>query len=225
MKKIFLLSFMVFVSAVCYAQEGSAADQTKQVGNQIMRNVYNQILAQKDDYQELSLFDEKALSQNKYGFYQIEYRYDYPPDPTQKRKKKPFEFALTVQEEKDPSFMNKRGYFDFPFPALGLKLAGYQRKRLKRAEFNLLPLIKQNIYLLNDHQQEHLPLKLYIKPLRDTFETRENIEFEVILKNVSKGHKIVKLLDDTTLLFKVDNRFWVQGRCKRESRPMNERPG
>ena len=223
MKKILLLIFILCLSSFCYAEDYVADKETKEICNQVMQNIYNEILAQGDNHEELSLFDEKALSLNQYGIYQIEYRYDYPPDPLkEKSRKKPFVFGLTINQQDDSAFQDHWGFFDFPLPALKLKFAGYQKKRLKRAEFNLLPFIEKNIYRLYNHQQKYLPLKVSVVPVKDTFEVRESVEFEVILENVSKGHMIVKLLDDTTLSFLVDNKFWG-ARSVRKKEPSNER--
>ena len=72
----------------------------------------------------------------------------------------------------------------------------------------MLPLIDEFGAVLARHQQEYMPLKLYLRTLKDTYHVREDIEFEVELKNVAKNNMIVKSLGVNSLFFLFNNQFW-----------------
>lgn len=213
-KSIRLLGFLCLLlftsTSFIHAEEIQIDDATKEICNQVMLNIYYDILAAKDKHKELVNFGENAFYANKYGIYTIVYQYDgdTPDNPELKRRETPYSFALTIDKMTDITFKQKDGAFNYGFPLLSIKFSGYQKKHAIRSQFNILPLVDKHGTLISDHQQEYLPLRLFIRPLKETYRVREDIEFEVVLKNVSKRNMIVKSLGHDTLYFLFNNEAW-----------------
>lgn len=207
MKKIvmFFLAFCIICST-CHSKEPILDEETVELCNQMILNIYYKILEVRDRYKELSDFDETAFFQNKRGIYVI--MYESKSVDKRRRGKEPYAFGVTIDTMDDETFKNKQGAFNFGFPPLGLKISGYQIKHLLRSQYNILPLVEEQGALLADHQQKYLPLRISIRPLKEQFYVKEDIEFEVILTNVSKRHMTVQPLNDKTLFFLFENEFW-----------------
>ena len=207
---IALLFTCSFYPSMSFAEEEGIDKATKEICNQTMLNIYYDILAVKDKYKELLNFGETAFFENKYGIYTIVYQYEGTTDdkPELKRKATPYAFAITIDRLNDITFKQKEGAFNFGFPVLGIKISGYQQKHVIRKQFNVLPLIDKYGAALSDHQQKYMPLRLYLKPLRESYHVRDDIEFEVVLKNVSKRNMIVKSLGYNSLYFLFNNEVW-----------------
>jgi len=204
--KILLLSaFLCLRPAAAAAQSPVLDDATIKICNDIIMNIYYRILEEKPKYEELSDFDEKALYQNPLGIYAIVYHSSREVDS---RQRSPYALGITIDRIGDETFKSTPGSFNFGFPVLGLKITGYQQKHLLRTQYNMLPLIDEFGAVLARHQQEYMPLKLYLRTLKDTYHVREDIEFEVELKNVAKNNMIVKSLGVNSLFFLFNNQFW-----------------
>ena len=208
----FGLLFLFFFAATSFihAEEIQIDEETKQICNQAMLNIYDDILAVKEKHKELVNFGENSFYENKYGIYTIVYQYDgdTADNPDLKRKETPYAFALTVDKMADITFKQKEGAFNYGFPLLGIKFSGYQKKHVIRSQFDILPLVDKHGTLLSDHQQKYLPLRLYLRPLKENYRVRDDIEFEVVLKNVSKRNMIVKSLGYDSLYFLFNNEVW-----------------
>jgi hypothetical protein len=61
---------------------------------------------------------------------------------------------------------------------------------------------------LAEEQQNFMPLRVFIRPVKGSFQVRENVEFDVVLKNVSKRHMVVKSLGQETLYFLINKQGW-----------------
>ena len=195
----------------CLGQESPRLDeQTVQVCNEYILNIYQEILQQKDlgRYKELALFGEDSFFKNKYGIYAVVYQFG-KDDPNQKDKRKtPYKIAVTVVPEADPLFNDREGFFESPLGQLGLKVVGYQKKHLLRSQYDFMPLLQKHSEGLLVYQQRFLPLRLKIISVKEDFQPKESILFDVILSNVSKYHMLVDSLGQGSLYFTVNGREW-----------------
>lgn len=183
-------------------------EETKKMCNTALINIHRDILKVKSKHKELAEYDKNVLSKNKYGFYTIEYQFGVE-DPQEKDKRKtPYAFGLTINGIKDVAFPQQEGSFNLGFSALGLKIEGYQRKHLLRTQYNIFPLIQKYGVKIAWHEQKYLPLRLYLETVKDTYRVREDIEFEVILENITPRHMLVKDLEEKTLYFLFNNAEW-----------------
>jgi hypothetical protein len=120
----------------------------------------------------------------------------------------PFAFGLTVDLLEGDVFPKEPGSFAVPFPLIGVKFSGYQNPYLRSTQFNLTPLIEKYGLELAIFQQQKMPLRLYLRPIKEVYKVNEPIEFEVILKNVGKTHFYVRDLDERNLYFVYGNKTW-----------------
>lgn len=210
MKKVIVMVLFLFgLFRTAYAEENYAMKldpETKAICNKVMVNIYKDILKVKSQYPQLENFDEKVLYENKYGLYTILYKYETPEGEDQK--KVSYEFGLTIDGINDVSFPDRRNTFNLVFPLLGLKFSGYKTKITSRTQYDIAPSINRNGTILSEYQQKFMPLRLTIRALKDTYKIREDIEFEVILTNVSKRHMYVKSLGMATLYFLFEDMVW-----------------
>ncbi|MCK5581931.1 MAG: hypothetical protein KAJ18_11740 [Candidatus Omnitrophica bacterium] len=206
MKKIIVLILFLFMASASYAEEGTVDDATREFCNNIMVNFYHDIVAEKDKYKELEGFGEDVFYENEKGFFTIIYQ--YVDESLPERLQVPYTFGITIEGIKDSTFQLRRGSFGYEFPVLGIKLSGYKNERLRKAQFNATPLINKYSKLLADHQQNYLPLRLSLAALKDSYEVRENIVFEVTLTNVSQHNMLVDDLTGDMLEFLIGNKTW-----------------
>jgi len=206
MRPTILFFLILFICPPLFAQGLGLDERTKEVCNQVMEGIYQDIFDAKKKYPELEQFDENVLSENQYGIYQI--IYEYKKSPEQERRN-PFAFGLTIAGI-DDTFFQERGrlVFHLAFPVLGLKFVGYQMKGSARYRYDLGEVINQRGVLLADHQQEYMPLKLILRTNNDSYPTNEKIPFVVELKNVSNRHMRVKSLSDKTLFCLFNKKEW-----------------
>ena len=185
----------------------AAVDETlKAVCNDVMLNIYADILDSKAKYLELSQFDENVFYENKDGIYAIVYKYQ-PSE--EKDKRKTYEFGITLVGMDNPIFQEQGPKaFNLQFPVLGLKFAGYFKENLLGKKYNIIDAINNRGTVLAEREQQLLPLKLILRPKKTNFAVRERISFEVELKNVSKKNIWVKELNDTTLFCFFNDKFW-----------------
>ena len=181
--------------------------QTHEICNQVIKNIYFDILKAKDSYGSLKNFDEKVMYQSQRGIFAILYQYDGEPQVGEVAHK-PYRLGLTFETLGEHVFPTGDDTFLEEYPVLGVRLNGYQNHHLLKTEFDVLPLVKKYGRALADYQQEKIPLRLFLRPVKDTYFVREDIEFEVILKNVSKRNMIVKDLGANTLFFLFNDKFW-----------------
>ena len=207
------LSVVLGFSRVSFAKANKIDPQTKELCNQVMINIYKEIASLKDKYRELSQFDKTVLYKNKLGVYAIVYKYkekmEYPDGTVEY--KIPYSFAVTIDRLKDKTFPERDGSFAYSFPALSLKFNGYQNKRLLRTQFNVLNVLGEQGKVLNDYQQQFLPVRLFIRPSKEVYKVDEPIDFEVFLTNVSKANLVMKELSEDTLYFSVNGKIWGAG--------------
>jgi hypothetical protein len=208
MKKILVFWFLFIFAAPCFAETLPLDNETRELCNEIIRGIYADILAVKDKYKELANFDETAIYQNQHGIYSIIYQFG-SEDPQEKDPRKiPFAFGVTIDTIDEETFKPQDGSFNYGFPLLGLKISGYRKKHLLRTQFDLLPLIQTYGKKLAYYEQKAMPLRMFLYPIKDNFKVREDIEFEVEIKNVTKRHMLVHELNDQTLYFIVNGQEW-----------------
>jgi hypothetical protein len=205
MKKLLPFLLLCFVATSVYAQAPALDEKIKQICNQAILDIYYDILAVKEKHPSLANFDENVMYENKSGLYAIVYQYE---GEATGRNKTRYAFGVTIDKLEDKTFPPQDGYFDYTFPVLGLKFSGYQRRTPGASQYDAFPLIQKHGGPLSDLQQERLPLRLFLRSTKDTYQVREEIEFEVVLKNVSKRHMVVKSLGQETLYFLFNNQFW-----------------
>jgi hypothetical protein len=212
--RIFLcVCYLVWACAFVDAgEESSAAAQgpfdqrVKEIANEVMFAVYNDILSSRERYGDLKNFDQSALSRNQYGIYSIYYQHRAVVGPY---KDKPFEFGVTIVGLEDTSFNEfGRGTFNFSFPLLGLKFAGYERVYWRPNQFSIQDVIQKNGDPLLEEQKKRLPLKLSLKTVEDYYRVNEDIEFIVTLENISSKNLWVRELNGDTLYFRYGNAQW-----------------
>jgi hypothetical protein len=197
-------------SARAYAQENRPvliSEETKTICNQVMVNIYRELLEVKRKYKELAQFDESTLYETEQGIYAIVYQYRAS---AQQVEKYPFEFGITIVDINDMIFAEygERYAFNLTFPLLGIKFAGYQKRNRTRYRYDIAELINKHGFLLARQQQKYMPLKLELAAKKTVYNVDEYIEFEVKLTNDSNKHMWVKSLNEQTLYCLFDERPW-----------------
>ena len=172
------------------------------LSNAIMHDIFKEIIDRKSSHSELREFSEAHLSKNEHGIYSILYEVgDSSKDDS-------FSLGVTINTTDDHQFSGRPGIFNYGFPKVNLKISGFQQKHPLRTQFDLMPLVMKHGMRLAEYQQKFLPLKIEIRPVKDVFQVREDIMFDVVLKNVSKRHMIIKSLGKETLFFLINNQTW-----------------
>lgn len=206
MKKFILALFILSFAQVGFTQEIKLDEETKAICNQLMLNVYYDILKKKDEFEELKSFGEKALFQNQHDIYTVLFRLEPSADSSNARKV--YEFGLTITDLKDKIFADEGGYFKFEFPLLKVKFAGFLKNTIFKNTHDFFKSVNKYAYLLSDHQQQYLPLKVSVVPAKEVFKPGERIGFEVVITNTSKKNLWLKTLGLDTLFFIYNNKTW-----------------
>jgi len=203
-------SFLVF-EIVCVMIFGSGAyaeppinipPEAVEVSNQVILSIYQDIIDVKGEHSELAAFDENALFKNKNGIYAIIYEYQ------EANAEDPYRFGITINNMEADDFWNEKGRFSYGFPKIKLKITGFFQKHPIRSQYDIVPNISRAGMILAEYQQEFMPLRVSIRPVQETFRVKEDIEFDVILRNVSKRHMVVKALSQDSLYILMGNRIW-----------------
>lgn len=203
-----LVFFVPFLCAKEIIDDRPISDETREICNKVIRNIYYDILTDKKRYRGLADFGEDALYENKQGILTIVYQFDTGKQTNSNLRRDKYAIAVTIEKMGEKLFQNQEGYFAYGFNVLGLKISGYQRKHLLRTQYDIIPLINKHGTLLADYQQKYLPLQIQMNATKGTFSVREDIYFDVILKNVSKRHMVVKRMNKDTVYFLINNEFW-----------------
>ena len=87
--------------------------------------------------------------------------------------------------------------------------------------------MQNNGDLLLKEQRKYLPLKLSLKTVKERYAVNENIEFVVILENVSSNNLRIKDLDKDTLYFLYADMKWgaVESESKKGKKEFLLKPG
>jgi hypothetical protein len=178
----------------------------KDLCNQVMFAIYQDITTFKEEYMELEDFGPYVLSENQYGIYSLEYEY-IVSEGFQKGER--IAFGVTIVRLDDTNF-NQYGNqaFAFGFPLLDLKFSGYQQESRRQEAFDIQKVIQKNGNLLLAEQNKHLPLKLTLETVKENYHVGEDIEIIVILQNVSSKNFWVKELSEDTLFFIYGDTHW-----------------
>jgi len=203
-----LLFIFIFIATATFAQaqEVHLEKGTKELCNEIMLEIYKDILIEKDNYKELSDFDEYSLMKNEHDIFSIIYK---KPQDINNPESKNYEFGITIIGIKDSSIYDKgHMYFNYSFPMLGLKFTGYHIKNLLDSQFNVHKYIEKYGIKLWDQQQEFMPYKLTIKSEKDVYKVGEDIAFVVTLTNHTKKNLWFKDLNSQTVFFLYDGKPW-----------------
>ncbi len=213
MKKIFfiILSMSLIVPLALCAMPELSPD-AMEISNQVMMDFYQGIIAVKADYPDLQNFGPDNLVKNDQGLYVIRYMY---PNP---RTGEMYGFGLTVSAMDVVDFEGEEGRFYYGFPKINLKISGFQKRHALRTQFDVMPMVPKHGIRLAEYQQKFMPLQMRIIPARETFSVAEEIEFDVILENVSKRHMRIKSLGKDTLYFLMNDSVWG-------TNPLSGQPG
>ncbi|MEW5894369.1 MAG: hypothetical protein AB1650_01210 [Candidatus Omnitrophota bacterium] len=213
-KSLFFIFF--FLLSLSPLKAATIPSEAVDISNQIILDIYQEILDQKTFFPELSEFGERHLFKNQHGIYVIFY------ETNDQRIKNPFSMGVTINAMEDNQFPGKRGQFNYGFPKINLKISGFQRERSLRTQFDLSPIVIKQGMKLAEYQQTFLPLRVEVRPLKKTFQVGEEITIDVVLKNVSKRHMIVKSLGNETLFFLMNNEAWGTSPAIARARGSNE---
>ena len=194
MRKIVLIFIFILMTICSHANE-----ESKILGNQVLKSIFDHVSEFKGRYIGLEEFDETLLQIKENGFYSFEYT-----KPMGDRA--PIEFGLTLIgfNEKNP-FADRKNTFEYTLPLLDLKFVGYE-SRNKR--FDLKDIMRFNIESLLDEQQKFMPYRLSVSPDKESFKIKEDIYFTVTMRNLTKKNIKVKDLNDRTLYFLYNNKPW-----------------
>ncbi|MBN1869471.1 MAG: hypothetical protein JW847_02700 [Candidatus Omnitrophica bacterium] len=186
--------------------KGQVSDSLKDVCNRVMMTIYDHIYSVKKDFDNLVDFGPQALSTNQYGIYAIEYEHEISEGM---RKGEFLKFGVTMVRPKDVIFNEYgRRAFNFTFPLLNVKFAGYQQSNRKWLRFNIQEIVQANGDPLLGEQQKYLPLKLSLGTDKEIYKVGENIEVMVALENISLKNLWVRNLDEQNLYFLYGDAQW-----------------
>lgn len=208
MGKILLVLAIVFLNFAdtSLAQPPLISDELKELANKTVMNIYYDIVSLKDRYPELKDFGEQSKVINKHGILAINYSYTQV-DPT--LGEIPYAFGLTVTTIDDTIFQTAKEYaFNITFPLLGMKFAGYKIVNFKSKQFDIEALLQKHGQALWDYQQNYMPVRLNLKPAKESYQTGEDIGFEVTLTNTTNVNMKIRDLTADTLFFVYDNKTW-----------------
>lgn len=191
------------ISSLCFAQQKSPDEKTKQVSNEVIKNIFNEMLSSKEKYPELANFSEENLFENQYGIATISYEFQDADNSDL------YEILVTVIGLQDsPPLQPQLEYKKAEFPILGLKVLTVTPKNKRARFFNLDKLVAKDLELLNEHQQLYLPLEIILKPEKDVYKVGERISFEVYVKNRTTQPLQINNLNEKSLFFTINNLEW-----------------
>lgn len=196
------LSFFLSADGLRAEQKSIIPPEAVEISNKIILNIYQDIFDAKIGYPELQNFGEENLFKNRHGIYGIRYA-----DKNLKTGD-PYRMGVTISTMDDIEFSGEEERFNYGFAKVNLKITGFQQKHPLRTQFDMMPLVTKYGMMLAQYQQEFMPLRIFIKPVKDVFKVKEDIEFDVILENVTKRHMIIKSLGQDTLYFLINNQEW-----------------
>ena len=196
---------LIFNSLPCWAEKTVLDDETRNVCNQVILDIFKNIQSTASRYEALENFSESALAQNADGLYSI--NYSYGPDSALNNQT--FQFGvMIIPIDEQKSFSIYQYNFSLDFPLLGLKLLGYQGRSSKEREINLQAIVREHGRLLITQQQKFMPIQLKLEPSQSVFRTGENIEFKVILTNNTEKNMLVKKLSQKSLSINFNRNPW-----------------
>ena len=105
MKRGIVFFLLFLIANTCFGQSPVLDEETKKVANQVMLDIYYDILAAKAKHPELSQFDDKVMYENQDGIYAIVYKFQ-PAGQAQSRDL--FEFGLTIAPKGNSIFQRCR---------------------------------------------------------------------------------------------------------------------
>lgn len=205
---LYLYVFIIILSlgarsAFC-AEQPAITDQIKTISNEVLKKIFIDVYVNKRNYEDLENFSDKDIFLTKYDIILIKYAF---LDPASGREN--FAFAVTILPLQEPNvFQGYPGAFEFGFPVLGIKFAGYQTQAPGRPHYDIDQAIRNFGKVLWLEQQRYLPLQLSLVALKPQYKKGESITFRVVLKNTSGKNLAVKDLNAETLFFVYNNKVW-----------------
>lgn len=162
MKKFIICVLWLLIPLACFAQELKLDNETKQICNQVMKQIYEDILKIKNQYKELENFNESALTDGDSngelkGIY-------YSNDVIALRKDKNSEFGdnpfiFYVYVEPINAQMQAVSAFEYlSYSNLGIKLyGGFLNPNNKISPREIHKIVEKNAELLSVLNQQRTP--------------------------------------------------------------------
>ncbi len=191
------------------SQEMAIEPEILEISNKIMQDLFAEIKAAQPEFKELANFSDENFFKNAQGIYTIQYQYTPKTEGAEQMQQElPYAMGITIDGLDQWTFPPRKKMFNYGFPLLNVKISGYQEKHPIRTQFDINPLVKKYGQILADEQQKLMPLTITVEPTQPSFSTREQVEVDIILRNVSKRHMYVRPLNKDTLYFLIDDQFW-----------------
>ena len=170
-----LMAVAVFISKPSCAQETGLDEEIIAVGNKALLNVYEKVLNEKEQRQELKDFGANVLKKQNNGILLLYYRFD---EYMSIKRDELYHFGLTMNKlgEMNP-FLEVGQTFKFIYPILGVQIVGARADTIiKKKQFDFLPIVEESIVGLWRLEQERLPYQLKVSPSKRFFRVNEKIK-------------------------------------------------
>ncbi len=214
---IFGVGFFIFFTVINYslvvfsqelaspAKDADIAESAILRINSVVQNIYDEAMAAKVNVKELANFDEKCLVKNKDGFLTITYEIQMP---VVGGKTTLYAVKIDVEPITAKTYTTQDGYFNYLMPFLDLQFSGFIIKHPLRRQFDFEAVLKKYAQELADYQQQFMPLRLFVVPLKESFRVGEPIRFRAVLVNTSKENILVKGLGQDSLFVTINGSVW-----------------
>lgn len=209
--RCFIRTILIGVCCLSVFPALSSADSidsevTKQLCNQIIKQIYTDIERQKPNFPDLELYNLIALKENEWGYKYIHYRYI---DVQGSRKLDELKFRVEftpIDAEEDYNFDGT--HFEYPFPVLKIKLIFYQNDSAKRNQIDVIPYVKRHSRKLLDYQSRYMPIRLQLYPEKEVYRVGEEVTLVAELDNHSGANIKIKDLSSKSLAMTDDPAKW-----------------
>lgn len=196
-------------SGHAFAQEplpNALSKQTRDRANEVVLQVFNDLLSVKDSFPDLKGFSEKVLIQDDDD--RLSFQFNYGDLFSVKRK---FSFGYLEADQLFSADRSKGSLSRWPYPVLKIKFVLAEEQVDARLSAYIMSRVEERLQMLEDIQQSNLPLKLDVLApewvdLRD-----DRVRFEVRLINVSDKSWLVRDLGADSLICGINGHPWETG--------------
>lgn len=189
--KIIAVTVFVIFTSPAFGSTAPDPDVTRDLCNQIIKQVYKDIEQQKPNYPDLELYNLIAFKENQWGYNYIKYQY---VDIVGSRKRDELEFRIEFMPiDAQLDYHYDGTHMEYPFPILNLKLIFYQNDSAKQNQVEVLPFVKRYARKLLDYQSQFMPVKFRLYPEKEKYRIGEEVTLVAELDNISGSN--VKLKD------------------------------
>jgi len=192
-RMLLIIPILLLTCLIGYCEEINLDNETKRICNQVVTNIYNDILEIKDKYKELEAFDNSVLGKGgKYNLNSIFYSHNIKELSKGKTEfgDNAFRFSLSIisDEAWQIGIGNGRSFYSLSYPNLGIKLwvSSIQPEPIQLdLTKEISTIVNKNAQLLKKLNQKCSPLQLTIKSDKDVYGVGESIIVQIELKNNS----------------------------------------